>query len=100
MALARPVVATTVGGVPEVVTEGVTGRLVEPGDVAGLAEAVSRLLSDPSLAEAMGEAGRRRAEEAFDIRRMVVELEQLYGEIANGARNGARRGTRSGARPG
>jgi glycosyltransferase involved in cell wall biosynthesis len=64
-----------------------TGFLVGPGDVSGLEAAVSRLLSDTSLARALGEAGRQRAEEAFDIGRMVSQLESLYGEIASGPRH-------------
>ncbi|HVY60846.1 MAG TPA: glycosyltransferase, partial [Planctomycetota bacterium] len=65
MACARPVVATAVGGVPEVVEDGVTGLLVPPAQPGRLADAVGRLLASPELRAAMGEAGRRRAAERF-----------------------------------
>lgn len=60
MACGKPVVATAVGGIPELVTDDVEGLLVPPGDVRGLADAVSRLLGDPGLRERMGRAGRER----------------------------------------
>lgn len=56
-----PVVATRTGGIPQVVVDGVTGLLVAPGDAAGLAEAIDRLLGDPWLRRRMGEHGRQRA---------------------------------------
>lgn len=57
---ARPVVATTVGGLPEAVADGVTGLLVPPRDPRALADALARVLGEPGLAEAMGAAGRTR----------------------------------------
>jgi glycosyltransferase involved in cell wall biosynthesis len=60
MAHGRPVVATRVGGIPELVEDGVTGFLVEPGDVAGLRTALERLLADPMLRRRMGREGHRR----------------------------------------
>lgn len=81
MACGKPVVATRIGGVPEVVEHGVTGLLVEPGDVAGLADAVVSLLQDPALRRRLGEAGRRRAEERFDQRRLVARMQGAYREI-------------------
>jgi glycosyltransferase involved in cell wall biosynthesis len=59
MASGRPVISTRVGGVPSLVTEGVHGLLVEPGDITGLTQALSDVLSDHSLAEQFGEAGRK-----------------------------------------
>jgi glycosyltransferase involved in cell wall biosynthesis len=56
-----------VGGIPEQVADGETGLLVEPGDVDGLAAALRRLAADPALRRRLGEAGRARAEEAFDL---------------------------------
>jgi glycosyltransferase involved in cell wall biosynthesis len=60
-ARARPVVASRVGGIPELVEDGETGLLVQPEDAAALAAAVVRILDDPAAATAMGERGRRRA---------------------------------------
>lgn len=77
MALGRPVVATRVGGIPAVVVDGETGRLVAPDDPAALAGAVSDLLKDPGLRERMGEAGRRRAEQ-FSLAVMESRLLDLY----------------------
>lgn len=60
MACSKPVVATRVGGVPELFTDGVEGLLVDYGDVRGLAGAICKLLEDPALRERMGRAGRER----------------------------------------
>lgn len=62
MACSKPVVATRVGGVPELVADGVEGILVEPGDVHGLGAAICRLLEEPAVRDRMGRAGRRRVE--------------------------------------
>ncbi len=78
MAAARPVVATPVGGTPELVVDGETGLLVPAGDVDALADALRRLLDDPELAARMGEAGRRRVEERFTAERMVERVLELY----------------------
>jgi glycosyltransferase involved in cell wall biosynthesis len=80
MAMGVPVVATRVGGIPSVVPDGECGLLVEPGDVAGLAGAVAKLLADPALAARMGAAGRRRAA-AYSVESMVEQLDGLYREI-------------------
>lgn len=71
MSARRPVVATRCGGIPETVVDGETGHLVAPEDPDALAGAVERLLSQPGTAAAMGEAGRRRVVEHFDIDRYV-----------------------------
>jgi glycosyltransferase involved in cell wall biosynthesis len=86
MACGRPLVATRVGGIPEVVEDGTTGILVPPGDSGALAEAVLSLMADPGRRRAMGEAGRRRAAQFFDIRAHVRKMEDLYTEMV--ARNG------------
>lgn len=81
MAMGKPMIATRVGGNPEMVEDGVSGLLVEPEDPDGLAEAIVRLLDEPERAEAMGRAARRRAE-AFSWGRMVDRYEALYRELS------------------
>ena len=81
MAAGKPVVATRAGGNPEVVVEGETGLLVEPGRPEALAEALGRVLSDPALARRLGEAGRRRVETCFAVDRMVQEYVELYATL-------------------
>ncbi len=82
MAAARPVVATNIRGCREEVIDGVTGLLVEPGDIRGLAEAIRSLALDPERARTMGAAGRRRAETAFDRRRVLAEEVETYHRLA------------------
>lgn len=81
MAAGLPVVAAEVGGVAELVVDGVTGLLVRPGDEQGLAAAVSRMLDDQLLRRSAGEAGRRRVMERFTMDRMVSDYERLYDEV-------------------
>lgn len=85
MEAALPVVATRVGGVPDLVEEGKQGLLVERRDPGGLAEAVATLLRDPSTARAMGERGRARRREQFDLGVTVAEVERIYAGLAGGA---------------
>jgi len=81
MAAGRPVVATRVGGVPELVVHGQTGLLVEPDDAQGLARAVLALLADRDLRVEMGQAGRRRVLRDFTPRAMAGAMERLYLEV-------------------
>jgi glycosyltransferase involved in cell wall biosynthesis len=76
-----PVVAPAVGGVPELVEDGVTGLLSRPADTMAFAEAVERLLKDPALRRAMGAAARRRAEERFSVTRQVDRLLALWSGL-------------------
>lgn len=78
MAAARPVVATRVGGLLDVVEEGLTGHLVEPDDVAGLAAALERIVAEPERARAMGRRGRERALAEFGVDRMVRAYAEVY----------------------
>ncbi len=80
-AAALPVVATRVGGIPEVVEHGRTGLLVVPGDPAALAAALEQLAARPDLARSFGEAGRERVCECFDLRRCTDEYVALYRSI-------------------
>ncbi len=80
MARRVPVVATAVGGIPEVITDGIDGLLVPPEDPAALAAAISRLLADPALRERIGEAGFRTVAERFSIDAQVRRIELIYDE--------------------
>jgi glycosyltransferase involved in cell wall biosynthesis len=80
MASRRPVVASRVGGIPEVVEDGVSGVLVPPGDAGALAEALAGVAADPERRRRLADGARRRAE-AFDIRTTVSALESLYREV-------------------
>lgn len=81
MAMNLPVVATRVGGIPEVIVDGETGFLVEPRSAAALAGAVDNLLQDPARMSAFGEAGRARVESNFDIGLSIRHIERIYEEI-------------------
>jgi glycosyltransferase involved in cell wall biosynthesis len=81
MEAAKPVVATRVGGIPEIVEDGQTGILVEPRDPMALAEAISALLEDRELAERYGAAGRERRLREFDLDQTVRKFEDLYREL-------------------
>lgn len=80
MARRRPVVASAVGGIPEVLTDGLDGLLVMPADPAALAEACIRLICSPSLRAAMGEAGRATVAARFSLDAMVRRIELVYDE--------------------
>ena len=81
MAAGKPVVATEVGGIPELVVQGVTGVLVPPQDVHALAEAIKALLADEPRALTMGAAGRERVQRHFSIGAMMAKTEALYREL-------------------
>ena len=81
MVLQKPVVASDLAGIPEVVDDGVTGTLVSPRDSRALADAIVDLLTHPEKARAFGKAGRRRVEEKFTLDRMLDETFALYDEL-------------------
>ena len=81
MAMNKPVVATRVGGIPEIVIDGETGFLVEPHNPFEMANRVIDLLADPQLRERMGDKGRLRAEEHFSIDRWTEEVFQVYRHV-------------------
>jgi len=83
MACARPIVATTAGGMPEVVADGETGKLVPPRDDEALAAAIVTLLKDERLRRSMGDAGERRARDRFSSDRMVQDTLTLYQRVAS-----------------
>jgi len=82
MACGTAVVASDVGGIPEVVQHGRTGLLVPPGDPGLLAEAIGALVADPGRAAAMGRAGRRRAAEEFSWAAVAAQTAALYEDVA------------------
>ncbi|RLF96515.1 hypothetical protein DRN58_09650, partial [Thermococci archaeon] len=81
MAASKPVIATNVGGNPEVVEDGETGLLVPPKDPQKIAEAVVSLLNDEDRRIRMGKAGLRRVKERFSISKTVREYEKVYHEV-------------------
>ncbi|HEV8702250.1 MAG TPA: glycosyltransferase [Candidatus Polarisedimenticolia bacterium] len=87
MASGLPAVATAVGGIPEMVVPGVTGRLVPAGDIPALTASIEGLLADPSLRRGMGVASRKVAETKFARQRMISQLEDVYG-VAPGRATG------------
>jgi glycosyltransferase involved in cell wall biosynthesis len=86
MALSKPVIASRVGGTPEVVADGETGLLVEPANPEALARALSELLRDRERAQRMGAAGRARVERLFDLERSVDQVEEVYRRLVGGDR--------------
>jgi glycosyltransferase involved in cell wall biosynthesis len=79
MAHGKPVVATRVGGIPELITDTVSGYLVDRGDHQGMSERVLKLLDDPELQARMGQAGRETVSRKFDLRKNVARLINCYG---------------------
>ncbi len=82
MALGRPVIATALGGVPEVIEDGVNGILVPPGDPDALASTVLELLSDRERAQQMGLAARQRVQERFTAQQMAAQMQELLASLA------------------
>jgi glycosyltransferase involved in cell wall biosynthesis len=81
MAAGRPVVATRVGGVPDVVIDGESGLLVPEDDAPALAQAIARVLDEGELARRLGAAGRRQALERFGAGRLVRDIDALYARL-------------------
>ena len=85
-AMSRPVVATTIGGIPEVVEDGVTGLLVPPRDADALAEKIAALFDDPALSARLGQAGRKNIEKSYSLDAMGEKLLALYEKCSSGRR--------------
>ena len=83
MACGTAVVGSRTGGIPEVVAEGETGLLVPPGEPEALAVALNALLGDPDRAQAMGQAGRKRAVAEFGWPAIAAQTAELYAELAH-----------------
>jgi glycogen(starch) synthase len=94
MAHALPVVATRAGGIPDKVQDGVNGFLVEPRDVAALAEAIARVVGDAREREALGARSRARVEQLFSWAEIARQTAAVYEELIVAARTDARQATR------
>ena len=81
MAAAKPVLATKIGGLPEIVAEGENGYLVEPANVEALAQKLKLLLENDKLRAVMGERGRQIANEKFSLRMMIEKYQDLYEKV-------------------
>jgi glycosyltransferase involved in cell wall biosynthesis len=81
MAMTKPVVATTTGGIPDIVVQGETGLLVEPGNPEALASSIGVLLEDADQRVAMGRAGRSRVERLFTVETMAARLAACYERV-------------------
>ncbi len=79
MSCGKPMVATRVGGIRELVEDGMTGFVVERGDAAAIADGILKLVADPALRERMGQAGREAARIKFDLEQNVERVVELYG---------------------
>ena len=84
MLAARPVVASAVSSIPEIVADGETGVLVPPNDVPALASALGELLEDPARAERLGQAGLARARSEFSVERMTSATLSVYERALQG----------------
>jgi len=82
MACGKAIVGTRTGGIPEVVEDGETGRLVPPRDHAAMAQAILNMLADDEQRRRMGEAGLARVRARFTVERMVAETAAVYGRLA------------------
>jgi glycosyltransferase involved in cell wall biosynthesis len=89
MASGVPPVATSVGGVPELVEDGVTGLLVPPSDPARMADAIAWMIDHPEERRRMGEAARSRMERSFSTERMAARTAELYDTLTSAQRGRA-----------
>jgi glycosyltransferase involved in cell wall biosynthesis len=81
LASGRPVVATRVGGVPDVVSDGVDGYLVDVGDVGAMSRRLAELAADPELRRSMGERGRERVIQRYRVERLIDDVDALYRRL-------------------
>jgi glycosyltransferase involved in cell wall biosynthesis len=85
-AASKPVVASDIGGVPEVVEEGISGYLVPPGRAEPLARAILKMLGDPAKMQSMGAAGYERVRREFTFEAQTEKLEAIYRQMINGSK--------------
>jgi glycosyltransferase involved in cell wall biosynthesis len=81
MACGLPVVATTIGGTPEIIHDGVEGMLVEPADIAGLRRALAALAANPELRDRLARAGQRRVRAEFTVARVATQVSDVYASL-------------------
>ncbi|HWU39122.1 MAG TPA: glycosyltransferase family 4 protein, partial [Candidatus Acidoferrum sp.] len=79
MAASKPIVGSRVGGMPELVRDGVTGFLCRSGDAAGAADCIVKVMGNPALARSMGEAARKLYLEHYTLGKMLSKIERMYG---------------------
>jgi glycosyltransferase involved in cell wall biosynthesis len=92
LAMAKPVVATRVGGIPEIITQGVDGLLIPPEDPDALAEALLGLLGDPQQCRRLGSAGRELVEREHTLERMGAKVLQVYQQVWEAKQGSSGRG--------
>lgn len=85
-ATALPVLGTRHGGIPEIIDDGITGYLVDEGDIAALGNRLRELFGDSALRTSLGLEGRAKMEREYDVRARVSELERLYDDLVPGMR--------------
>ena len=83
MAMGKPVVGTRVGGIPDLIEDGVNGFLVEPGNEIQLTEAILRILTEKELAKQLGANGRRKIQSRYSAAYMVQAIEAVYHRLLN-----------------
>ena len=88
MVAGRPVVCTRAGGLPEIVADGETGILSDPGDVGGLVASIRGLFSAPDTCRRMGLAGHERARDLFSRERFVARIMAIYGQLIGSEQTG------------
>lgn len=81
MAVGTPTVATTVGGIPDAIENGVNGFTIEPGDIDALADAIQRLLDDADLRARFAAAARAKVEQNYSTQRVLAQLDELYKRL-------------------
>lgn len=82
MAMGKPVIASATGGIPELVTDGLTGLLVKVGDYNGLAQSMLKLVNDPDYGAALGAAARNHALTHYDLQASIRSLARVYGLVS------------------
>jgi glycosyltransferase involved in cell wall biosynthesis len=81
MSCAKPIVATNSGGTPEIIKDGISGFLFEPGNVQALADKIAFLANNPDFAKKIGETARTRIEKNFSIEKNVKQIQDVYLEL-------------------